>query len=520
MDLYMKNSSNNQLSQEQLNEVASLINKKGMFVPSILKTIDLQDIYYALQNEEISSKLSNENSTINLSTWDDADKIKNFILSFNDSSFKPESIIIAEPIVTKCIQKIVFTEPQMIALGIKTGINVHGDMQEQPRKKILIEKLYNLLIENNLELEQEKLVEFVKIASQEAKSTDGLAMQDIQALRILSTFDFSEIDEKYSILQSKFKELYSQQEVKSEIHHLQKAEDLHFYMVKVTGANASEWKDFNKLQFETAKYSSSLQKLSIGLNAFKPSIGYHDQDLTDTYVAFVANKPWDRTDKIDPASIEIAVTMMTSEHAHFISHAGISRTATYKGQEHKNLAVQLHSFIAACAKDIYGEQKEYMITPPAEVMRDIIIHAFIKNNAFTKIFIGHQDQKDIPIMKYQENVLEALIDATSSTKPVELIKYINSKSPIKYIESGKNPELTIYGKNGEILDDLKTKDMAGEFAWFCKSPFLLRNQYNAEPLLTCDLDTLAKLATPAGSIEHNYYTETIGDAMPYPEIYL
>jgi len=530
----MKNSSNNQLSQEQLNEVAGLIKNNNIVVPRTLKTIDLQDIYHALQNEEISLELAK--STINISDCQNANQVKDFIRSFDNASFKPQSIE---------VQFSLFSENQMIALAIKTGINVYNDIiQGQPRKKILIEKLYKLLKENNLELEQEKLIKFVEIACQDAKSTDGLAMQYIQALRILSTFDFSEIDGGCSTLQSKFKELYSQQEVKSEVHHLQKAEDLHFYMVKVTGINANEWRAFSKLQFEEIKYSPLRDKLSIGLNAFSPSIGYHDQDLTDTYVAFISNKPWNKGEKINPTSVEMLVTMMTSEHAHFISHAGISRTATYKGNEHKNTSVQLHSFIAACAKDIYGEQKEYMITPPAIQMRDIIINAFAKNKASDKIYIGHQDT---PIPKHPVNILEALADHYKEIRDEHFKAgrltegnqkdYINTfldlnlskqkvalgekKVPIKLVNSSEGgPGFILYGKNGEMLHNLTSKDMEGEFAWFCKSKYLLSNQSNNEPLLTCDLDTLAKLATPAGSIEHDAYIETIGDAVPYPASYL
>lgn len=105
----MKNEINNQLSKEQLNEVRSLINENGIIVPQKLNTIDLQDIYHALQYEEISSKLSNVGGTIDISSVQGADKIKHFILSFNNSSFKPESIIVVESLVFRNIPELGLT---------------------------------------------------------------------------------------------------------------------------------------------------------------------------------------------------------------------------------------------------------------------------------------------------------------------------------------------------------------------------------------------------------------------------
>lgn len=66
--------------------------------------------------------------------------------------------------------------------------------------------------------------------------------------------------------------------------------------------------------------------------AFIPSIRYHDQNYV--WVAFVSDKQQD-INNIDPTSIEMSVTMMTSEHAHFTSHIGISRGISYIGIPHK-----------------------------------------------------------------------------------------------------------------------------------------------------------------------------------------
>ncbi|MGN7619669.1 MAG: hypothetical protein ACTJLN_02870 [Rickettsia amblyommatis] len=55
------------------------------------------------------------------------------------------------------------------------------------------------------------------------------------------------------------------------------------------------------------------------------------------------------------------ITMLTAQNASFISHSGIARLSIYQEKpfiiKHKNLAVKLHSFITACAKDIYSNKK-------------------------------------------------------------------------------------------------------------------------------------------------------------------
>lgn len=58
-------------------------------------------------------------------------------------------------------------------------------------------------------------------------------MQYLHALKKLTNFDCTAIDQQHSNLKDKLKSIYESQEVKSEIYHLQQ-EDLHFYMAKVT----------------------------------------------------------------------------------------------------------------------------------------------------------------------------------------------------------------------------------------------------------------------------------------------
>lgn len=108
--------------------------------------------------------------------------------------------------------------------------------EKNSQRKLLIKALYNQIKEKNVNnLTQEELDQFVKNACHEAKSTESFPVNHIQALRILSKFDFSEINENYSCINESLTKLYLKQQITFEHYHLQQEEGLHFYMVKITG---------------------------------------------------------------------------------------------------------------------------------------------------------------------------------------------------------------------------------------------------------------------------------------------
>lgn len=95
----------------------------------------------------------------------------------------------------------------------------------------------------------------------------------------------------------------------------------------------------------------------------------------------------------------------------YFAFSGIARLPIYQEKpfiiKHKNLAVKLHSFIAACAKDIYSNKKEYMITVPVKEMTQIILKEYEKKGVLDKIYIGHQqenlDNKQPPIKLIEDH---------------------------------------------------------------------------------------------------------------------
>ncbi|HJD63944.1 MAG TPA: hypothetical protein LFW13_02915 [Rickettsia endosymbiont of Sericostoma sp.] len=396
------------------------------------------------------------------------------------------------------------------------------------------------------------LDQFVKKACDEAKSTDGFYMKHTHALRILSKFDFSKIDEEYSCIQKQLTNLYEKQEITSEYYHLQE-ESLHFYLDKVTGKNAEMWLKYaNDSEIARKHYHGGhigIKNAGIGITAFIPIIDYHDQN--DTWVAFVSNKQQD-LNNIDPKSIEMSVAMVTSEHAHFTSHVGISRGTLYEGAWHSSISPKLHSFIAATTLQHYGNnidtlntvKKEYMINVPTVEMRAILIKAFKAEGQEANIFIGDNTTKcsneTLEVLTKRVEAWKKRIETrkilgqnesgyeTSNIQKAQLALDIKQQAleregvsvPIKVTEGKGYTEYLnwiLQNKEGKVLHDLNPQDMEGEYAWFFKSGWLWKSIDDCNPAITCDLEALAGMGHFDTKVEHECTVETIGDSYTLTE---
>ncbi|WP_016917244.1 hypothetical protein [Rickettsia honei] len=152
--------------------------------------------------------------------------------------------------------------------------------------------------------------------------------------------------------------------------------------------------------------------------------------------------------------------------------------------------------MAKCLKETWGvykpvREKEYR-------------KAFIGLDAFDSSIEYHdQDLTDVYVVFTYNKAWEqkSSIDVpwvemiiTMATSRTQILG--EKKAPIKFTETGYGAfsDLILYGKNGEVLNKLTADQIKGEFAWFCTSPYLLKNQHEQEPLITCDLETLANLS--------------------------
>lgn len=505
----------------------------------ILKSIDLglEDIFYAVQhNQEYHSVFDKVDSISFNNCFFPRNQLEEFILAFSK-----------EPDSKRIYIKINSSPLDCYILTIKSGVDIRAfgrdksihDIRKDTLVKVFYDQITKIDMESLSSLDSTEITQFVNNACIEAKSTDGLIMQHTHALRILTKSRLQEINPQYSTIIDALKHLYATQTVTSEVYHLPQEQKIHFYMTKITGHNSRSWIEYvhgesYKSNCGNSKVSKAIKKAELGITGFKPSIYYHDQDLTETWVAFVSDKVWRDQRIIDVNAIEMFVTMMTSEHARFTSHMGIARAPSYQGEVHKNLAAKLHSFIAKATQHAYPDIKEYMITSPLGHMREIMFKAFHDKGQSTKIYIGDnlterskdsleklisdlQAMEEAGIHRYDNHIQKYYLKQLDVSLAQQDIAYKDTAYNIIPISAEKAAECikylncTIKGQNNEILHKFTTKDMAGEFAWFFESPHLFKNKMNV-PLVTCDLKALATLEVfSTDIIEHVTNVIVIGE---------
>lgn len=464
-------------------------------------------------------------------------KFRNFVLMlYSDSTSKISLIEIKEKTETSpndiLLDEIVLND--IVFLHLKTGIDIVKTFRMPClRQEILIKEFYKKIQSKTL-LKQDNINKLVELACLEARSSDGLPMNLTQALRVLLKFNWAQIDEKYSDLCSVLKESYSKQKVKSETYYSKKDDDLHFYMIKITGRNAHMWEEYALKQRDLAEaYTGedySVKKADVGIKGFLPSLSYHDQDSTETWVSFVSNRPWLDKSQIDYPAIEMFISMMTSQRAKFTGHIGITRAASYAGSKHRNLACDLHSFVALVTLKNYTD-KVYMINVPAARMREILTQKLFDINKMSGIYIGdnhteypsedlsslqkrkaqmkkeNQDKIDSQVRLFEQTGLAISLHHQKGALERGLLTVplsVEKSSPNEYLS------FKLLNSEGTILNDISPIEMSGEFAWFFESPWFIKNPRH--PIVTFNLRTLADLTSFDSEVQYETKTEFIGSA--------
>ena len=508
-------------------------------ITELIKKVSFDSIAHALIHRDeyegfldrvigLNLQLRLENSNI--------DDFKNFVLALHQNI--PCNIAFIEIInenLDHTPNDIIFDHmilPDIMYLRLKTGIRIKNKFVNSClRSKKLINSFYQL-IKYKDGFQEEEINELVKISCDDAVSSDGMPMRIEQALRTLLTINWGGINERYSYISDILRKTYTEQTVKSEVYHLNVDDILYFYMVKVTGKNAHMWKEYALKQRELSeKYIGedySIKKTDFGIKGFLPSIYYHDQDMTETWVAFVSNKSWENHNQLDYSSIEMFISMMTSKNARFTGHVGITRAVSYKGQKHQGLSCYLHGFLAQVTLIHYMGEKKYMINVPAARMREILLQKILEKEKISDVYIGDDhleyptedlshliekrkqmkldkwDKSDIHFRTFEQNELfisliqqKTALDSGVLTIPIRSEKI----SPNNYLL------FKILDKEGRIINSLSPADMCGEFAWFFESPWFVKN--SRHPLLTFDIQSLADLLNFGSRIEYKGVIEYI-----------
>ena len=300
------------------------------------------------------------------------------------------------------------------------------------------------------------------------------------------------------------------------LYTAKESDDLHFYMAKVMPENKDAWKEFAKKSEEGVSGQ--------GVAGFLPSLEFCDKQETEVWIAFVSNKEVALSHEIDDKSIEMFVTVSTSDNAPFTSHMGIARSSIFNGVTHQNISTKLHAFAAEFMCQQHPE-KAYMINTPTAVMRNIMMNTFLEKGLGDKITICEYKYK------LDWNVEHSLEYSDRSNMEVTLSRYDDAKEDYRKAKaSSRSPQVGRFEATQKALLDIqvlqqrqdvkaglkslpvsiealdlsfKITDKSGnittidpesqheEFVWFFGHQLLFQGINGGTPLITCDLEALA-----------------------------
>lgn len=187
--------------------------------------------------------------------------------------------------------------------------------------------------------------------------------------------------------------------------YVEKRGELYFVFEKVNPENKELWKEYlTEQKREAAKNAKGTNKNMFdasvnSIRACENSIFAVSKNKKDElWFTYVTTK--DVTDKslfpVSKGEIEMACSVMTNKDIPFTTHIGIFRAVEFlekKFISHKDLAMQLHSFAAKVVNLEYAN-KEYMITNPMKLMREIMV-----KNLESSLVIGTEADKEDVLIK-------------------------------------------------------------------------------------------------------------------------
>ncbi len=178
------------------------------------------------------------------------------------------------------------------------------------------------------------------------------------------------------------------------------ADQFYLAMERVNHSSVYNWKEYAYLQ--KSSLSNELQYLpnTDGSSHFASVLAaYISGEIpssNEVWVAYASRIPVIAKAKLDTSGalrnpdVEMFVTVVSSPEALITSHMGISRTVEAAEdlqrklstrKKHPDQSVYLHSFAAKVMK-LRDPKKFYMLTAPAQVMRDILFKKMPNNTVF------------------------------------------------------------------------------------------------------------------------------------------
>jgi hypothetical protein len=289
-----------------------------------------------------------------------------------------------------------------------------------------------------------------------------------------------------------------------------KVED-EFYMAmeRIYDDNIDGWLEYANAQIEKRMCAKDLKYLPTvdGSSHFRMTLDFYKRGIitreNELWVAYASRDPVRSKANLKDlkyiSSIEMFVTVVTSQDALITSHMGISRTfeaaldlqqAPPKHRKHPNQSIHLHSF-AAKVITIRDPRKVYMLTSPVPIMLEILLKnmppdsVFVGDNIYQKKLEDKEKETDEPPFKKRKiskNLLEAYRKQTLllRTNPPRII--IN------------DDELTILNPDRTFLTtfNISTSQI---YQWLNTEPYSVSKFFVEFPYVLVDLDKLAHVYT-------------------------
>lgn len=205
-------------------------------------------------------------------------------------------------------------------------------------------------------------------------------------------------------------------------------DEFYVAMERVDKNTVNSWLAYSQLQEHQAqqlidqksqclkdKSGMSYTKLVLGL--FKK--GIIDPTLHDLWIAYASTTPVTGTIKLNidgktpNSSIDMFMTVITSQNALLTSHMGISRTVESatdlqekdsRRKKHPYQSMDLQSF-AAKVMLLQNSQKKYMLNPPVVSMRSIMLKTMPKNSVFIGDNLYQKELEKVKKNNYKGNLI-------------------------------------------------------------------------------------------------------------------
>jgi hypothetical protein len=243
------------------------------------------------------------------------------------------------------------------------------------------------------------------------------------------------------------------QEKESLIYTYKKSDNCYYNLIPINEFNKEFWHNIEELNNkDSAKAQAEFEKivdekevakkrsLLLGISEGVVGMDVRYEHGAQQYVAIVSYEPIKDPNNIKLSEVEMAMMVATGKGAIFSVHMGIFRpyATIFDSRNHRNIAMELHSFCAKVMKELYPDI-QYMVNAPTPMMAFMVEKVFqdvegaVYNNALSYNVLSNLDKEEIEgiaAIKAKE-----VVTSDAQARNAMLVK--NSKMQLKVL-AGKD----------------------------------------------------------------------------------